>query len=232
MAVNIYVIRHGQASFGADNYDCLSDSGRRQSQFLGKFLDQVGVEFSAVYTGAMKRQIETAEIVLANLPSNSLRTITDNCFDEYDAAAIIKANLQDMIQEDHTYQKDMERLFTDQTSFRRIFDTAMSRWFSGAYDYPGVETWRQVSERISKGIDRIASLAKDDSKLAVFTSGGAIAACMQRSLGLTNEQARKVILRTANSSFSVFQGTGGDLTLISYNSVCHLLLNREQVSTI
>lgn len=232
MGVNIYLIRHGQASFGAYNYDELSDLGRHQSEFLGKFFDQVGVEFSAVYTGAMKRQIETAEIVLGNMPSNSVSPVVDSDFDEYDAAAIIKANLPAMINEDPTYQKDMERLFTDQTSFRRIFDTAMSRWFGGEYDYPGVETWKQVGDRVTHGIERISSDAPDKWKLAVFTSGGAIAACMQKSLGLSNEQARKVILRTANSSFSVFQLAGNDLTLVSYNSVCHLLLNRERVSTI
>lgn len=31
----LYLVRHGQASFGADDYDQLSDLGRRQSVRLG-----------------------------------------------------------------------------------------------------------------------------------------------------------------------------------------------------
>ena len=40
---NLYLIRHGQASFGADDYDVLSPVGVRQSQALGEHLAQLGV---------------------------------------------------------------------------------------------------------------------------------------------------------------------------------------------
>ena len=35
---SIYLIRHGQASFGAENYDVLSPLGYRQSEALGDYL--------------------------------------------------------------------------------------------------------------------------------------------------------------------------------------------------
>jgi len=35
---SIYLVRHGQASFGSANYDELSDRGRRQSRILGEYL--------------------------------------------------------------------------------------------------------------------------------------------------------------------------------------------------
>jgi broad specificity phosphatase PhoE len=34
----LYLVRHGQASFGADDYDQLSELGRRQSVRLGEYL--------------------------------------------------------------------------------------------------------------------------------------------------------------------------------------------------
>ncbi|EPM78754.1 hypothetical protein A249_34210, partial [Pseudomonas syringae pv. actinidiae ICMP 18804] len=39
---SIYLIRHGQASFGADDYDVLSPVGIRQSRVLGAHLAGLG----------------------------------------------------------------------------------------------------------------------------------------------------------------------------------------------
>ena len=50
----LYLVRHGQASFGADDYDQLSDLGRRQSVRLGQYLRERygdGLRFNAVLTG-------------------------------------------------------------------------------------------------------------------------------------------------------------------------------------
>lgn len=35
----IYLVRHGQASFGADSYDLLSAKGEQQAQVVGNFLN-------------------------------------------------------------------------------------------------------------------------------------------------------------------------------------------------
>jgi broad specificity phosphatase PhoE len=44
---NIYLVRHGQASFGAENYDQLSTLGQQQSQRLGEYFAQKGIQFEA-----------------------------------------------------------------------------------------------------------------------------------------------------------------------------------------
>jgi broad specificity phosphatase PhoE len=56
---NLYFVRHGQASFGADDYDQLSELGSRQSVRLGEYLAEKGLQFEAVYTGSLKRHIQT-----------------------------------------------------------------------------------------------------------------------------------------------------------------------------
>jgi broad specificity phosphatase PhoE len=35
-----YLVRHGQASFNADNYDNLSEKGCRQAKLVGEYLAQ------------------------------------------------------------------------------------------------------------------------------------------------------------------------------------------------
>jgi broad specificity phosphatase PhoE len=224
----IYLIRHGQASFGADDYDKLSELGSRQSELLGRFFDQIGLSFDAVFTGGLKRQGQTAEITLSLIPSNRAKPVSMACFNEYDAAAIIRRHFPKMLSEDPTYQDDMDRLFTDPVSFRRIFDTAMSRWFQGLEEDENIETWEQVRTRVVEGLLEIGGQTDANGKIAVFTSGGAISAALQSSLQFSNDQARKVILRTANSSFSLFESHTDRLTLISYNNICHLQVADEK----
>ncbi len=58
----IYLIRHAQAG-SRDNYDVLSELGEEQARKLGEYLAAQRIELTAVYSGTMRRQRETAEIV-------------------------------------------------------------------------------------------------------------------------------------------------------------------------
>ena len=58
---NLYVVRHGQASFGADDYDQLSALGQKQSVRLGEYWRERGMTFEAVITGSLKRHRQTWE---------------------------------------------------------------------------------------------------------------------------------------------------------------------------
>ena len=55
----LYLVRHGQASFGADDYDVLSPLGHQQSRRLGEYFKQKGVHFEAALTGTLNRQVQT-----------------------------------------------------------------------------------------------------------------------------------------------------------------------------
>ena len=58
---SIYLIRHGQASFGQQNYDDLSDTGVQQAKVLGRSLQNRVDQFDRVYLGTMQRHAQTAE---------------------------------------------------------------------------------------------------------------------------------------------------------------------------
>jgi len=74
----IYLIRHGQASVGTDNYDVLSKTGEAQANVLGQHLANTHIEFDAVYSGALKRQIDTATIATG---ACSIRCRNSRCAD-------------------------------------------------------------------------------------------------------------------------------------------------------
>ncbi|KPC46369.1 Phosphoglycerate mutase family protein [Pseudomonas amygdali pv. morsprunorum] len=87
---SIYLIRHGQASFGADNYDVLSPIGIRQSQVLGAHLAQSGMTFDRCVSGELLRQKDTAQHVLGQYTEAGIETPPvqlDSAFDEFDVKA-------------------------------------------------------------------------------------------------------------------------------------------------
>ena len=57
----IYLVRHGQASFGAAEYDALSPLGVEQAGILGAALKQRGLSFDRIVSGPMRRHRQTAE---------------------------------------------------------------------------------------------------------------------------------------------------------------------------
>lgn len=57
---SLALVRHGQASFGAADYDRLSDRGVEQARALGARWAAEGL--TAIYTGPLRRQVDTARI--------------------------------------------------------------------------------------------------------------------------------------------------------------------------
>ena len=59
----LYLIRHGQASFGSADYDELSTLGRRQARLLGDHFLKAGIRFDACWSGTLRRQRQTADAI-------------------------------------------------------------------------------------------------------------------------------------------------------------------------
>ena len=56
----VLLVRHGQASFGAADYDVLSELGRRQADIVAASLADRGYRAARLYSGTLRRQQETA----------------------------------------------------------------------------------------------------------------------------------------------------------------------------
>lgn len=63
----LHLIRHGQASFEAADYDCLFEVGVQQSRWLGTHLTEQGRQFGRLYTGSLQRHHQTAHALLEGL---------------------------------------------------------------------------------------------------------------------------------------------------------------------
>ena len=60
----MYLIRHGQASFGEDDYDRLSERGELQARVLGGALVHLSPRIGTVASGDMLRHRQTAQACL------------------------------------------------------------------------------------------------------------------------------------------------------------------------
>jgi len=223
----IYMIRHGQASFGKEDYDRLSPLGKRQARILAQHLLDTGFQPDAVYSGTMARQIATAQEVLdlyhaAHRKVPRLEMLSG--FNEYDTATIVKALFPDMVRIDPSLNDDLPKMYASKDSFKRVFEAAMLRWVTGEFDTPEIESWRALKARLAESLRLIVESHGRGKTIAVFTSGGAIAASLAHVLGISGERAIRLNWQLVNSSVSRFMYNEERITLAGFNTFTHLEL--------
>jgi broad specificity phosphatase PhoE len=222
----LYLVRHSQASFGSTEYDRLSPLGIRQAHILGDYFAHRGLEFQRFYSGEMQRQIATAHAVMSRLPGapaeSDLHVLPE--FNEYKAHTILGHLVPGLIEEDPAIAEAVANLFSHSRALEVVFERAMTRWASGEYDVPGVESWVEFKRRVSKGVTRVMEEMGRKGKSVVFTSGGAICRTVGIALGISDEVALRLALQTLNTGVSTFKYRGADPILMSFNSVAHLEL--------
>lgn len=226
----IYMIRHAQASFGKPDYDCLSDLGRKQASVLARHLNQKGLSFDAVYTGMQLRHEQTLAVYLEALKeadSNALPIKRTDAFNEYDSEKILNDVIPLLIKEKSAFETEVTGMIKDNRSFQKVFEKVMSRWINGNDLLDGLETWKAYSDRVHSGIKRIMECEGAGKNVAVFTSGGPIAATVQKSLNLPDQDILELLWQIINSSVTRFKYSGRRLSLFGFNDFSHLELTKD-----
>jgi broad specificity phosphatase PhoE len=224
---SIYLIRHGQASFGADDYDVLSPVGIRQAEILGTHLVDLGVNFDRCIAGGLRRQQHTAELTLAGFTALSLPTppLEINCaFDEFDANAVIRALLPAMLADEPEALQVMRNAATHHAEFQRLFALIIGRWLNGNHDLPGLQSWLAFVAQVQSGLQAILDSARPDERIAVFTSGGTITALLHLVTQIPAPQAFELNWQIVNTSLNLLKFRGREVALASFNSHAHLQL--------
>ncbi|MFJ7312058.1 histidine phosphatase family protein [Pseudomonas sp. NPDC098747] len=224
---SIYLIRHGQASFGADDYDVLSPTGVRQAEILGQHLAELGIRFDRCLAGDLRRQQHTATSALEQFTVKGLSVPTletDSAFNEFDADAVIRALLPAMLADEPEALDILRNATQNRGEFQRIFALIIERWLAGTYDTPGLESWLGFVERVQAGLHRILEQAEKNQKIAVFTSGGTITALLHLITQMPAKQAFELNWQIVNTSLNQLKFRGREVALASFNSHAHLQL--------
>ena len=72
---SVWLVRHGQASFGKSDYDNLSETGHEQAYLLGKHFAAHGVAPSLIVSGSMKRHRQTLAEIADDATASSVRVL-------------------------------------------------------------------------------------------------------------------------------------------------------------
>lgn len=226
----LYLVRHGQASFGKDNYDRLSPTGVRQAKILAKHFARTGKIFDAIYSGQMERQLKTAQELIDFYTKNQMavtQPVISSVFNEYDSLTVWETQIPLMLEEDPSLSQDLERVPEDGKAFQRIFSKVIFRWISGAYDRPGVPRWRDFKHCIRKGLEEIMVQYGSKKQLVIFTSGGFISVVMQTALGLSDKKAVEISWQIMNASVTRFKYNSQGIVLTGFNEVTHLEMEND-----
>ena len=224
---SIYLIRHAQASFGAQDYDVLSPLGYRQAEALGDYLAQLGIRFDRCISGELHRQQDTARTTLARLDRSDKGPPSleiDAAFNEFQADAVIRAHLPELLEVEPNALHILRNAASHRAEFQRLFTFVVHRWISGEHEKEELESWSSFLERVAGGLERLLKQAEKSDKIAVFTSGGTITALLQRIIGVPSVKAFELNWQIVNTSLSQLKFRGREVALASFNSHAHLQL--------
>lgn len=221
----IFLIRHGQASFGEQNYDRLSPLGIRQSERLGEWLAESGIQFDAVYSGERERQRDTATIALARSSHSHTDLLVDPAFNELDADKLLQHAIPHMILREPSLAAMLLDLKANRDMFRRVFERIVDEWVAGGWDSAGIGRWEAFRARVVAGISALPSRHPEGARIAVFTSGGPITATLQT---LGDDVAQGLDWGIANTSITrLKRQEDGRLLLVARREIPHLHDARE-----
>lgn len=227
----ISLIRHGQASFGSSNYDCLSPIGHRQGQVLGEHLAALGQSFEVCIAGEMQRQQKTAQEVMACLPDLVADLQTDAAFNEYDSDGIFRAYLPTVLNNDpdlaQILGEDARAMFKDKAVFQRAFVAVVKLWATDAPHGQELESWADFIARVRRALGELGESYPGKTQVAVFTSGGAISIAMGHALGMPPHDALMLSWGIANASVTELYASPRGLFVNGFNNFTHLKLARD-----
>lgn len=180
---SIYLIRHGQASFGAENYDELSPLGRRQATLTGEFLQRTGVRFDAAYSGTLERQKDTGQLALAS-QENPPSLIQDARLDEVRNDEHLEHLLPLILEKRPDIKAIAEQGLDSSKRFQKVIEAVFNYWVSPECDVAQIQSWEEYSTGVHSMLKDIIATQGGGKTVAVFTSGGTIATFVAAVLGL------------------------------------------------
>jgi broad specificity phosphatase PhoE len=206
----VLLVRHGQASFGAADYDVLSSLGEEQSRLLGASLAARGVHPDVVVRGSMKRHRQTA-VAAVEGAGWEVDVVEDAAWDEFDHLSRLRGDDVAEVVEGDSYDERVVRV-----------EESISRWASGRHDDEYRESFPVFQERVTAAMRSLVEDLDPKQTAVVFTSGGPVSwiTTTLASGGLpTWERLSKVVVNSGVTK--VVTGRRGT-SLIAFNDHSHL----------
>jgi broad specificity phosphatase PhoE len=208
----LYLVRHGQASFGAEDYDNLSELGHKQSLRLGEYFAERDIHFDGLIAGTLRRHKQTLQGILQGM-NFAGEHLSWEGLNEYDSEAVI-ATVHPHKLEKPTSPEMYRHHF-------RLLRDGLAQWMSGVVTPRGMPSYADFVSGVSSALDHVRNNHYGKNVLIV-TSGGPISTAVGHVLGTSAEATIELNLRIRNTSVTEFAFTPKRHMLVGYNAVPHL----------
>jgi len=235
----LLLVRHGQASFGAENYDVLSPLGIKQSRLLGGWLARTATHVDAIWTGPLQRQIDTARYLVDAAADEGLQLSEPKILDDFRELPVSQLFKQVLPQlEKHKHPADrqlqsadgIDRVSTTEGAFSSTLELVLDAWANGRVDGGDIESFVNFETRIRRALEHVTDWAAPSQCVAVVTSAGPLSMAMRLALNLDSASMVRLGIATANSGVTELRFRDQRLNLFAFNSVSHL--KRDEVTCI
>lgn len=207
----LYLVRHGQASFGADDYDVLSPLGHQQAVRLGEYFAAKGIAFDAALTGTLKRQISTYEGICKGMQATP-QALQWSGLNEYDSHAVIATVHPGKLEKPHSPEQYRHHF--------RLLKDGLKQWMDGVVSPQGMPSYSEFVGGVTSALDHVRKNC--DGHVLLVSSGGPISTAVGHVLGCSPEVTIELNLRIRNASVTEFAFTPKRHMLVTYNTLPHL----------
>jgi broad specificity phosphatase PhoE len=225
----IYVVRHGQAAFGTEQYDRLTEIGFAQARLLGSYFGVRKIRFDAVFTGTLRRQTETAQGIFEGHSAHASGAHREvfAALDEYNPEAVMMAFTGSFPPPAPAAEKRDPIVMREHF---RILREALLAWAEDRTAPAGMPAFKGFQEGAVAALIE-ARQRYPDGNVLIVSSGGPIGAIVSAALNAPPATAVELNLRIRNSSLSEFASTPRRHHLVSFNGLPHLDTNSDSKLT-
>ena len=161
-------VRHGQASFGSDSYDKLSQAGFEQVKLLARHWQELGETFHHLYAGDLRRQQETAGELLHHVEESQRKIKVNPAFNEYDGEPLIAIYLRDHA-EAEGFHPALSLPIPEERLYQKVFEAATAKWIRDelepAEEDDGFEPYREFQGRVHNAMDELMARHQQGSRV-------------------------------------------------------------------
>lgn len=221
---SLLLIRHGQASFRAADYDRLSEIGEEQSRRLGTWLSACGAVPDLVAIGPRQRHLRTAEECLRAAGVDRPLLKLDG-LDEVDHEELLARCRPDLADHD-ALRAELKQSSDPHQAFQQLFASAVARWVGGEHDADYTTTWAQFRHHVLQALQTLAQ--RDSKTIWAFTSGGPIAVIANDILEAPVAKTFTLSWSLVNTSLTRLRLGKHAPSLVTYNAWPHLERSEDQ----
>jgi broad specificity phosphatase PhoE len=209
----LYLVRHGQASFGADDYDRLSELGRRQCVRLGEWFRTQRIVFEAALVGTLRRQVESLQAIDQGMQAQPpVEPLSWPGLNEYDSHALLRTVHPQPLPKP-TNPEDLRVHF-------RLLRDALIGWMTARTRPDGMPTYAEFAAGVASALAHVR--AHHGANVLLVASGGPISTAIGQVLGMAPEAMIELNLRIRNSAVTELGFNPKRCYLLTFNTLPHL----------